>query len=70
MTEKELMEIGTKQEFNRIVDTLQLTDRQRQIFILKYGRGLLNVDIAEEIGYNRKVVSSELKIIRHKMAQI
>lgn len=70
MTEDEVKRIGTKFKFNQILENLQLTDRQKQIFVLKYGRGFLNEDIAAEIGYNRKVVSSELKIIRHKMAQL
>ena len=70
MTEDEVKKIGTKFKFNQILENLQLTDRQKQIFVLKYGRGFLNEDIAAEIGYKRNVVSSELKIIRHKMAQL
>lgn len=70
MTEQDIKHIGTKIKFQEILENLQLTDRQKQIFVLKYGRGFLNEDIAAEIGYNRKVVSSELKIIRHKMAQL
>lgn len=70
MTENELKCIGTKIKFDEILEKLQLTDRQKEIFILKYGRGILNEDIAAEIGYCRKVVSEELKIIRHKMAQL
>lgn len=70
MDEKELLNIGTKDKFNEIVEKLNLTYRQKQIFVLKYGCGMMNVDIAEEIGYCSKVVSSELKIIRHKMSQL
>lgn len=70
MTENEIKLIGTKMQFQEILDKLQLTDRQKEIFVLKYGRGFLNEDIAAEIGYCRKTVSEELKIIRHKMAQI
>lgn len=70
MTEEEIKKIGTKMKFQEILDNLQLTDRQKQIFVLKYGRGLLNEDIAAEIGFCRKIVSDELKIIRHKMAQL
>lgn len=70
MTEKELMLVGTKIKFNEILEKLQLTDRQKDIFMLKYGRGFMNADIAAEIGYCREVVSDELKIIRHKMAQL
>lgn len=70
MTEEEIKNIGTKMKFQEILDNLQLTDRQKQIFVLKYGRGFLNEDIAAEIGFCRKIVSDELKIIRHKMAQL
>lgn len=70
MTENEIKCIGTKLKFQEIVYNLQLTDRQKQIFVLKYGRGFLNEDIAAEIGFCRKIVSEELKIIRHKMAQL
>lgn len=70
MNDNDLKYIGTKDLFNKILDNLQLTDRQTKIFILKYGRGLLNADIAEEINFCREIVSAELKIIRHKMAQI
>lgn len=70
MDEKELLNIGTKEDFDRIVQKLNLTYRQEKIFVLKYGRGMMNADIAEEIGFCRKVVSNELKIIRHKMSQL
>ena len=70
MTENEIKNVGTKLKFQEILENLQLTDRQKQIFVLKYGRGFLNEDIAAEIGYCRKIVSEELKVIRHKMAQL
>ena len=70
MTENEIKNVGTKLKFQEILEKLQLTDRQKEIFVLKYGRGFLNEDIAAEIGYCRKVVSDELKVIRHKMAQL
>ena len=70
MTEDEIKNVGTKMKFQEILEKLQLTDRQKQIFVLKYGRGFLNEDIAAEIGYCRKTVSEEWKAIRHKMAQV
>lgn len=70
MTEDEIKRVGTKIKFDEILNSLQLTDRQKQIFVLKYGRGFLNEDIAAEIGYCRKTVSEELSIIRHKMGQL
>lgn len=70
MTEQELTDIGTAEKFNAVLEKLQLTDRQKEVFVLKYGRGWLNSDIAAEIGYNRSIVSQELNKIRHKMAQL
>ena len=70
MTEQDIKHIGTKIKFQEILENLQLTDRLKEIFVLKYGRGFLNEDIAAEIGYCRKTVSEELQIIRHKMAQL
>lgn len=70
MTEYEIKRIGTKEGFNEVMEKLQLTDRQKQIFVLKYGRGLVNADIAAEINYCRKTVSEEVSIIRHKMSQL
>lgn len=70
MTEEQIERIGTKVKFDEVLEKLQLTKRQRDIFILKYGEGLINIEIAEEIGWNRKVVSNEMKIIREKIKQL
>ena len=70
MTEKDVKYIGTKEQFNKVLNSLQLTDRQYDIFILKYGRAMIQEDIAAEIGCNRRTVSDELKIIRHKIGQL
>ncbi len=70
MTEQDVKYIGTKEQFNKVLNSLQLTDRQYLIFILKYGRAMPQEDIASEIGCNRKTISEELKIIRHKIGQL
>lgn len=70
MTEKDLLNIATKQDFLKILDYIQLTDRQKDIFMLKYGLGKMNEDIAAEIGFCRKTVTNELNIIRSKLAKI
>lgn len=70
MTEEQLMSIGTKEKFKDVMDLLLLTDKQAQIFKLKYGRGLLNTQIAGILGVSRKYVGEQLRIIRNKMAQL
>lgn len=57
-------------EFYKLRDKLNLTDRQRDIFYLKYSRGWRNIDIAEELGVNQDTVGDELKIVRAKLAAI
>lgn len=57
-------------EFYKLRDKLNLTDRQRDIFYLKYSRGWRNIDIAEELGVNQDTVGDENKIIRAKLATI
>lgn len=63
------MSVATMSEFNEIKDSLNLTDRQREIFDMKYHRGLRNIDIAEELKpqVHQDTVASELKVIREKL---
>ncbi len=70
MTEKDVFNIAEKATFDEIYNRLQLTDRQKQIFKLRYGRGWCIADIAEEVFCCRKTVSDELTKIRRKMAQL
>lgn len=70
MTEQEIKNIALKSTFDDILNSLNLTDRQRTIFILRYGRGFQMADICAEVGYSRETVRNELYNIRKKMAQI
>lgn len=70
MTEDEVKKIGPKSTFDEILGKLQLTDRQKDIFILRYGRGWMLADISAELGWCRKTISEELSVIRDKMAQL
>lgn len=67
---KDVLKIPTMQAFLDLRDKLNLTDRQRDIFVLKYSRGWRNIDIAEELGVNQDTVGSELRIVREKLAAI
>lgn len=70
MTPKELMKIPTRDEFFSIRDRLNLTDRQRSIFSLKYGKGWTHINIAVELGINQDTVGSDVKDIEEKLAVI
>lgn len=70
MEPKDVISISTMDEFNRLLASLNLTDRQRRIFVLKYSRGWRNIDIAEEIGVNQDTVSDDLKVIRKKLVSV
>lgn len=67
---RDVMKIPTMQAFYELRDKLNLTDRQREIFVLKYSRGWRNIDIAEELGINQDTVGDETKTIREKLAAI
>lgn len=67
---KDVLKIPTMDAFYQLRDKLNLTDRQRDIFTLKYSRGWRNIDIANELGINQDTVGDNLKIIRAKLAAI
>lgn len=70
MTEKDLLNIATRQDFLKILDCIQLTDRQKEIFMLKYASGRMNAEIADAVECCSKTVTKELNIIRNKLAKI
>lgn len=70
MTPKELMKIPMKSEFMAIRDMLNLTDRQRAIFSLKYGKGWTHISIGVELGINQDTVGTDVKDIEEKLAVI
>lgn len=70
--ERDIIRIPTMDAFYAFRDSLNLTDRQREIFFLKYSRGWRNIDIANELEppVNQDTVGDDLKIIRAKLAEI
>lgn len=69
MTIEQLMAIGTKEGFYKVMDALALSDRQQQVFIYKYLNQWPNSEIAKRIGFCGSVVSKELVVIRNKLVQ-
>ncbi len=61
------MKIPTRSKFNEIRNELNLTDRQLQIFDLKFQRGWRYIDIAAEIGVSQETICDEMKVIHNKL---
>lgn len=59
-----MIKIGTADKFKAFLDSLCLTDLQKQIAYLKYLRGWAYADIAEELYICKRKVVSEMKVIR------
>lgn len=70
MDPKEVFKIPTMEAFLNLCDKLNLTDRQREIFVFKYSRGWRNIDIAMELDINQDTVGEDLKVIRSKLVAI
>lgn len=68
--EREVIKIPTMEAFLALRDSLNLTDRQREIFVLKYSRGWRNIDIAMELEINQDTVGDELCRIRQKLVAV
>lgn len=70
MSEDEIIRIPTMEAFNTLLDALNLTDRQREIFINRYSRGMFLADISVEMDIDKKTVIKELKEIRKKVREV
>lgn len=70
MLPSDVISIPTMEAFYELRDKLNLTDRQREIFLLKYSRGWRNLDIAEELKVNQDTISEELRKIRTKLVAV
>lgn len=68
----DVLKIPTMDAFFELRDKLNLTDRQREIFFLKYSRGWRNIDIGNELDppVCQDTVSEDLRIIREKLVAI
>lgn len=70
MEPKDLSKVPTMEEFNRIKKALNLTDRQKKIFYLKYSRHMRIADIAAEVDVHRDTVYRDLTDIREKVLAV
>lgn len=70
MEPRDVIKIATMDEFNEVMDSLNLSDRQRKIFVLKYSHLWRMIDIANMLGIHQDTVADDLRVIREKLAQI
>lgn len=70
MEPKDVTKIPTMEAFFQLRDSLNLSDRQRIVFEMKYSRLMRNIDIAEELKVNQDTIGNDLRVIREKLAAI
>lgn len=70
MEPRDVIKIATIEEFNELLDSMNLSSRQRKIFKLKYSYLMRIVDIAALLDIHQDTVSDDLKVIREKLKQI
>lgn len=70
MEPKDVISIPTMEAFYKLRDSLNLSDRQRIIFEMKYSRLLRNIDIATELDVNQDTIGNDLRVIREKLAAV
>ena len=63
---KELSKISTMDELIRLRDSLNLTDRQKEIFMLRFNRGFSSI----ERNMSESTVYRELRKIGNKIAKL
>lgn len=67
---KELSKISTMEELVRLRDSLNLTDRQKEIFMLRFNRGFSIIQICVERNMSESTVYRELRKIGNKIAKL
>lgn len=72
MTEAEIKvkEIASMSDFYAFRDSLNLTDRQKDIFNYRYSRGWKMCDIAAELGYTQDIIRDDMRDIRKKLTEV
>lgn len=66
--EKQAKRITTLSELEKCRDSLNLTDRQKEIFMMRFHRGWSYVRISIEADISVSTVQSEMNVIREKLA--
>lgn len=67
---KELSKVSTIKELIQLRDSLNLTDRQKEIFMLRFNRGFSIIQICIECNMSESTVYRELRKIGNKIAKL
>ena len=67
---KELSKISAIKELVQLRDSLNLTDRQKEIFMLRFNRGFSIIQICIECNMSESTVYRELRKIGNKIAKL
>lgn len=67
MEPRDVSRLPSMEEFNKIKEALNLTDRQKRIFELRYSKRWRLADIAAELNIHHDTVSKDISDIRKKL---
>lgn len=67
MTQKEVYAIPTKDQLMELLESLNLSDRQREVFLLRFARKWTMIEIATELGYCVGTVKKDCRVIKRKL---
>lgn len=70
MRNKELFNIETMEDLVRLRDSLNLTDRQKRIFMLRFNRGFSIIEISMKENLSESTVKRELRKINDKLEKL
>ena len=66
--EKELISLSKREEFEKILESLVITDRQKEIAMLYYFHGNSYSEIGHIVGASERTVSREIRAFSKKLS--
>ena len=66
--EKELISLSKREEFEKILESLVITDRQKEIAMLYYFHGNSYSEIGNIVGSSERTVSREIRAFSKKLS--
>ncbi len=67
---KELFDIKTMEEFAALRDSLNLTDRQIEIFNMRFNKGCSIIELSMKLNLSTATINRELKKISNKISKL
>lgn len=65
--EKKFISISSREEFEKILESLVITDRQKEIAMLYYFRGNSYSEIGDIVGASERTISREIRTFSKKL---